>query len=74
MYYQKIKVMKPKSLSVKRVTYVVDLDTELANVTLTVTRSSDEGTKSASQVYNLDIIPLDMVMSQVCNLIMPKQR
>lgn len=66
--------MKPKNPSVKRVTYVVDLDTELANVTLTVTRCNDDGTKSATQVYNLDIIPLDMVMSQICNLIMPKNR
>lgn len=66
--------MKQKNPSVKRVTYVIDLDTEMADVTLTVTRCTDDGTKSASQVYNLDIIPLDMVMSQICNLIMPKNR
>lgn len=66
--------MKPKSPSVKRVTYLVDLDTEKREVTLTVSRNTDDGETSATQVYNLDIIPLDMVMSQVCNLIMPKQR
>ena len=66
--------MKPKTPFVKRATYLVDLDTEKRNVTLTVSRTSDDGETSAVQVYNLDIIPLDMVMSQVCNLIMPKQR
>lgn len=66
--------MKPKAPFVKRVTYLVDLDTEKREVTLTVSRNTDAGETSAVQAYNLDIIPLDMVMSQVCSLIMPKQR
>lgn len=66
--------MKAKNPFVKRATYLVELDTEKRNVTLTVSRNTDDGETSAVQVYNLDIIPLDMVMSQVCNLIMPKQR
>lgn len=66
--------MKPKFPSVKRVTYVIDLDTDKREVALTVSRNTEDGETSALQIYNLDIIPLDMVMSQVCNLIMPKQR
>lgn len=66
--------MKPKLPSVKRVTYLVDLDTDKREVVLTVSRNTEDGETSATQVYNLDIIPIDMVMSQVCNLLMPKQR
>lgn len=66
--------MKPKFPSVKRVTYLLDLDTDKREVALTVTRKTEDGESCAYQIYNLDIIPLDMVMSQVCNLIMPKQR
>lgn len=66
--------MKPKTPFVKRATYLVDLDTEKRTVTLRVSRDTVDGDTSAVQVYNLDIIPLDMVMSQVCSLIMPKQR
>lgn len=66
--------MKPKTPFVKRATYLVDLDTENREVTLTVSRNTNDCETSATQVYNLDIIPLDMVMSQVCSLIMPKQR
>lgn len=66
--------MKTKPPFVKRATYLVDLDTEKREVTLKFSRNTDDGETSATQVYNLDIIPLDMVMSQVCSLIMPKNR
>ena len=66
--------MKPKTPLVKRATYLVDLDTEKRTVTLRVSRDTDNGESSSIQVYNLDILPLDMVMSQICSLLMPKQR
>lgn len=66
--------MKTKSPFVKRATYLVDLDTEKRTVTLRVSRDTNDGESSSVQVYNLDILPLDMVMSQICGLLMPKQR
>lgn len=66
--------MKAKTPFVKRATYLVDFDSEKRTVTLRVSRDTLDGDTSAVQVYNLDIIPLDMVMAQICNLIMSKQR
>lgn len=66
--------MKTPKISATRVTYVVDMDIENHAVNLRVSHSLADGTKKEfTQSYNLDILPLDAVMSQICQLLLPRK-
>lgn len=66
--------MKPSKIPATRVTYVVDMDIENHAVNLRVSHSLADGSnKEFTQCYNLDILPLDAVMSQICQLLLPRK-
>ena len=66
--------MKPSKITPTRVTYVVDMEIENHAVNLRVVHDFPDGThKEFVQTYNLDILPLDTVMSQVCQLLLPRK-
>lgn len=66
--------MKTSKIPPARVTYLVDMDIENHAVNLRVSHSLADGTtKEFIQTYNLDILPLDTVMSQICQLLLPRK-
>lgn len=66
--------MKPSKVPATRVTYVIDMDIENHAVNLRVVHDySDNSHREFTQTYNLDILPLDAVMSQVCQLLLPRK-
>ena len=66
--------MKAPKISASRVTYLVDMDIENHAVNLRVSHNLSDGTeKEFVQSYNLDILPLDSVMSQICQLLLPRK-
>lgn len=66
--------MKTPKIPPTRVTYIVDMDIENHCVNLRVSHDLSDGTKKEfSQIYNLDILPLDTVMSQICQLLLPRK-
>lgn len=67
--------MKPSKSSTNRVTYLVDMDFASRRVDLRVTHDLDDGTvRDYTQSYNLDILPFDAVMSQICGLLLPRNK
>lgn len=67
--------MKPSKISTNRVTYLVDMDFASHCVNLRVTHDLDDGTvKDFTQSYNLEILPFDAVMSQICGLLLPRNK
>ena len=67
--------MKPSKISASRVSYVIDMDIEQHCVNLRVVHDFVDGThKEFAQNYNLDILPLDSVMSQICSLMLPRNK
>lgn len=66
--------MKTSKIPPTRVTYLVDMDIENHSVNLRVSHTLADGTnKDFVQSYNLDILPLDTVMSQICQLFLPRK-
>ena len=66
--------MKPSKIPATRVTYLVDMDIENHAVNLRVSHILADGSKKEFvQTYNLDILPLDAVMSQICQLLLPRK-
>lgn len=53
----------------KRVVYTIDFLPEEKKLNLSI---SAEGTPERIQSFNLDILPLDMVMSNICQLLVPR--
>lgn len=67
--------MKPSKVPATRVTYVIDMDIENHAVNLRVVHDySDNTHREFTQTYNLDILPLDAVMSQICGLLLPRNK
>lgn len=66
--------MKPSRITSNRVSYLIDMDIENHSVNLRVCNDLSDGTvKEFNQSYNLDILPLDAVMSQICGLLLPRK-
>ncbi len=66
--------MKTPKIPATRVTYLVDMDFENHAINLRVSHALADGTKKDfTQAYNLDILPLDAVMSQICQLLLPRK-
>ena len=66
--------MKPTKITSNRVSYLIDMDIENHSVNLRVCNDLSDGTvKEFNQSYNLDILPLDAVMSQICGLLLPRK-
>ena len=66
--------MKPSKITSNRVSYLIDMDIENHSVNLRVCNDLSDGTvKEFNQSYNLDILPLDSVMSQICQLLLPRK-
>ncbi len=66
--------MKPSKITSSRVSYLIDMDIENHSVNLRVCHDLSDGTvKDFNQSYNLDILPLDAVMSQICQLLLPRK-
>lgn len=66
--------MKPTKITSNRVSYLIDMDIENHSVNLRVCNDLSDGTvKEFNQSYNLDILPLDSVMSQICQLLLPRK-
>lgn len=66
--------MKPSKITFNRVSYLIDMDIENHSVNLRVCNDLSDGTvKEFNQSYNLDILPLDAVMSQICGLLLPRK-
>ena len=53
----------------KRVVYNIDFLPEEKKLTLSI---SGEGAPERVQSFNLDILPLDMVMNNICQLLVPR--
>lgn len=53
----------------KRVTYTIDFLPEEKKLNLSI---SAEGSPERIQSFNLDILPLDMVMQNICQLLVPR--
>ena len=53
----------------KRVVYTIDFLPEDKKLNLSI---SAEGSPDRVQSFNLDILPLDMVMSNICQLLVPR--
>lgn len=66
--------MKTPKIPATRVTYLVDMDIENHAVNLRVSHILSDGTnKEYNQSYNLDILPLESVMSQICQFLLPRK-
>lgn len=61
--------MKTKDFTPKRVIYTIDFNPEKKIVELSTLVGDDE---PKLQVFNLEILPLDMVMSSICQLLVPR--
>lgn len=67
--------MKPSKITASRVTYVIDMNIDNHCVDLRVVHDySDSTHREFTQTYNLDILPLDTVMSQICGLLLPRNK
>lgn len=66
--------MKPKNPSLSRATYVIDLDVNSRELKFSATRTIDGVESSAINVYNLDVIPFEMAMSQITQILVPKSQ
>lgn len=64
--------MKQKNPSLSRATYLVDLDVNSRELKFSATRTIDGVETSAVNVYNLDVIPFEMAMSQITQILLPK--
>ena len=53
----------------KRVVYTIDFLPEEKKLNLSI---SAEGSAERVQSFNLDILPLDMVMQNICQLLVPR--
>lgn len=53
----------------KRVVYTIDFLPEEKKLDLSI---SAEGSPERIQTFNLDILPLDMVMQNICQLLVPR--
>lgn len=55
------------------VTHVISFEPEKHIVTLTccVGHPTDQDSKTSVQEFNLDILPMSMVMTNICQLLMP---
>lgn len=53
----------------KRVIYTIDFLPEEKKLDLSI---SAEGSPDRVQSFNLDILPLDMVMQNICQLLVPR--
>lgn len=53
----------------KRVVYTIDFLPEDKKLNLSI---SAEGSPERVQSFNLDILPLDMVMQNICQLLVPR--
>lgn len=64
--------MKLKNPSLSRATYIVDLDVNARELRFSATRTVDGIETSAVNVYNLDVIPFEMAMAQITQILIPK--
>lgn len=61
--------MSKNSSTPKRVVYTIDFLPEEKKLNLSI---SAEGAAERVQTFNLDILPLDMVMQNICQLLVPR--
>lgn len=66
--------MKTKNPSFSRATYVIDLDVNSRELKFSATRTVDGVETAAVNVYNLDVIPFEMAMSQITQILIPKSQ
>lgn len=64
--------MKTKNF---RSVYTITLDTQEKNVSLAVSQTDLDTNerKSAINIFNLEVIPLDMAMQTIVNILMPRK-
>ncbi len=64
--------MKTKNF---RSVYTITLDTQEKNVSFAVSQTDLDTNerKSAINIFNLDVIPLDMAMQTIVNILMPRK-
>lgn len=64
--------MKTKNF---RSVYTITLDTKEKNISLAVSQTDLDTNerKSAINIFNLEVVPLDMAMQTIVNILMPRK-